>query len=176
MIYVELVKGKIRISKDAKKARIFRHTDIDKMAKFLGPASLTDHWMTSSSVNHPYEEGFSKSFDIDPVLAAVRQQVLDDGAARVEPGPPIGAAKRIEQLLEGSQFPRSIKFLRTDDEPGPSGNGDVSLTFSSADELCTFLNGVRYAERLLKVRYAERLLKLESRLQKGVVKVKRARR
>ena len=75
MIYVELVKGKIRISKDAKKARIFRHTDIDKMAKFLGPASLTDHWMTSSSVNHPHEEGFSRSFDIDPVLAAVRQQV-----------------------------------------------------------------------------------------------------
>jgi hypothetical protein len=100
------------------------------MAKFLGPASLTDHWMTSSSVNHPHEEGFSRSFD-------------------------------------SQTAGRSIKFLRIDDEPGPSGNGDVSLTFSSADELCTFLNGVRYAERLLK---------LESRLQKGVVKVKRARR
>lgn len=163
MIYVELVKGKIRISKDAKKARIFRHTDIDKMAKFVGPESLGDHWMTSSSVNHPHEEGFSKSFDIDPVMAAVRQQVLDDGAARIEPGPALGAAKRIEQLLEGSEFPRSLRFVGTDDEPGPTGNGDVSLIFSSADELCTFLNGVRYAERLLKLDVPQK------------VKVKRAR-
>ena len=149
MIYVELVKGKIRISKDAKKAHIFRHTDIDKMAKFLGPASLTDHWMTSSSVNHQHEEGFSKSFDIDPVLTAVRRRILDMAAVVAEPGPALGAAARIIQLTKGMKFPGSIRFVRTDD------SGDISLDFSSEDELCTFLNGVRYAEKLLKLESAK---------------------
>src|SRR5579864_1859565 len=92
MIFLSLKKGKIVLKPDGEPERAFSYPKHDKrpvedvIGEFLAERPGWD-FLTSSSINHPGEYGFSPNFHVERVMSRAVERAYRKLAVPVEPGP-----------------------------------------------------------------------------------------
>jgi hypothetical protein len=147
VIFISLHKGKIEIKLDDGTKRYFTKEDHEGLGEFLAQHPGWD-FLTSSSVNHPYEYGFSESFDIGDVMGKAVAHAYDKLAIPVEPGPPEKAEAAIQEAVKRYRFgfPLPLRFVR-----GGKGGLDSLGIFPDQEQLNIFIGGLKYACNLAKI-------------------------
>lgn len=143
MIFIGLEDGKITLHPNEGRKRKFDRTDHEGIGNFLARLRWTAGFSCSSSVNHPEEYGFPRSFDIDKVMSKAVEHAHMKLAVRLEPQHHAADALEKAAAERGHKFPLPILFLKSSRE-----GKDVLLTFSNEPEFNMFVAGVRYGARM----------------------------
>ena len=154
MIFVGLKEGKrISLHPDDQKERVFAYPKNGKtpchvaIGEYLVKYHGGSHFMTSSSVNHPHEYGFKRSFDVSDVMGKARAYAFEKIAVRIEPGPLGEAVKTLEAAAKKyGRFPMPILFLKSSRK-----RKDALLVFKDSAEFEQFLSGLMYGSNLAEL-------------------------
>ncbi len=146
MFFLNLKKGRISLKPDEGRERSFGRTAYKAIGLYL---AQWPGWsfITSSSVNHPQEYGFPRSFNVDRVMAKAVDVAYRKLAIRVEPGPLELATEAIQEAAKRYPHPGRLPLLFV---RSGKNKKDVLITFLK-EELDTFLMGVRYSANLNKL-------------------------
>lgn len=118
----------------------------EAIGDFLAKRPEVTSFMSSSSVNHPHEYGFTRDFDISEVMGKARRHAFQKLAIRVPPGPLDQAVKTLEAASKAyGRFPLPILFEKS------SRKGEDALLVFEAEELEQFLSGIMYASNLVEL-------------------------
>jgi hypothetical protein len=144
MIFVSLHKGRVHLKPDSEKdSKGFRRDDWEGMGRLLVKQGQWD-FMCSSSVNHPQEYGFPRSFNVDKVLGKAVDYAYGKLAIPVKGLDTIKkTAAYIEKLAQGKRFPLSFCFVKSGKK-----KADVVVVFREENELIHFLCGMRYGSNI----------------------------
>lgn len=150
MIFLSLKKGKITLKPDGEPETAFsypkhgkRPTE-DVIGEFLAERPGWD-FLTSSSINHPGEYGFSPNFHVERIMSRAVERAYRKLAISVEPGPLDKAVETLEALQKAHarKFPLALRFRRS------SRKGeDALLVFKTYEDLDHFISGLQYGRNL----------------------------
>lgn len=143
MIFIGLEGGKIALHPEGCKKRKFDRTDHEGIGNYLAELQQWGGFQCSSSVNHPEEYGFPRSFDIDKVVSKAVEHAYMKLAVRLEPQANAAEALEKASAERKHKFPLSVLFLKS-----ARDGKDVLLTFHGEPHFDMFVAGVRYGTRM----------------------------
>jgi hypothetical protein len=154
MMFVGLAaKKKIILHPDGEKEAKFsypkegRRPCYETIGNFLAKRPEVTSYMSSSSVNHPNEYGFSRNFDISEVMGKARRHAFQKLAVRVQPGPLDKAVKTLEAAAKKySRFPLPILFVKSTRQ-----GKDALVIFTEPEDFEHFLSGLMYGANLVEL-------------------------
>lgn len=153
MIFVSLKKGKITLHPDGEEERAFGYPKDGRkdchvaIGEYLAKYGGGTDFLTSSSVNHPHEYGFSRNFDISKVMGKARAIAFEKLAIRVEPGP-IGKAVEVLEAAakKYGRYPLPVLFVKSSRK-----RKDALLVFDEPEAFEQFLSGLMYGSNLVEL-------------------------